>query len=582
MRTRGLSILFAIAFLLVFGKYKAKGHEAPSYKERFVQLKEKDVLFGFNKTRPDSRYKRSLNEFARQVIGKPKLYISVTAHTDNVGSPDINLKISRLRAMAIAKYLMDKGVPEHQIHLNWMGEDDPIVSNFSDESRKKNRRATIRVIERVKQEEKAPFNLQFKELKMPVVEKAPAPAPIQTEKKIEEEVQPVPQLSKEEIKTPAKEAPIFTKKEVVSPSQSIEVKKEEKEIVELDFIQKSNIESIEPVISEPELEIVENESSDKTPTEFKQREATPDMEFMASSQPDLLPDEMNFSAENRIFPVALNSLYDVQEEEPVVEEELADMEEQPVLDEPTPEPEVEEKREAAPLNEITVEKKAFPEKPETFKNNENETVLEKKVKASLDNGILFVDKETGTPIQVTIEIPTERGNQPLKSDENGWIEIPKDEITEGKINIYAPGYFYQSVDSGMDLNGVEISMTPLRPGQTIHLKELKFQNGSAKILPASLLELKKLKKALDENPDVRIEVGGHINVPFISPRELNKDQWELSKNRAKAVSDYLEQHGIDKSRLKYKGYGNSKMIYPRPKTSEERAMNRRVEIVILE
>ncbi|HRI58110.1 MAG TPA: OmpA family protein, partial [Saprospiraceae bacterium] len=52
----------------------------------------------------------------------------------------------------------------------------------------------------------------------------------------------------------------------------------------------------------------------------------------------------------------------------------------------------------------------------------------------------------------------------------------------------------------------------------------------------------------------------------------------LSEQRAQIVADYLIAHGLDKSRIRTKGYGGTKPIYVNPATENERALNRRVEI----
>ena len=46
----------------------------------------------------------------------------------------------------------------------------------------------------------------------------------------------------------------------------------------------------------------------------------------------------------------------------------------------------------------------------------------------------------------------------------------------------------------------------------------------------------------------------------------------------KIVADYLAARGLDKSRIRTKGYGGTKPIYVNPATEKERALNRRVEI----
>lgn len=83
---------------------------------------------------------------------------------------------------------------------------------------------------------------------------------------------------------------------------------------------------------------------------------------------------------------------------------------------------------------------------------------------------------------------------------------------------------------------------------------------------------------MKSNPTVKIEVGGHVN----GPGERNTKRYkELSYNRAFAVKDYLVKNKIESKRIDFKGYGNSEMLYPEPKSAYQESANRRVEIKIL-
>ena len=78
------------------------------------------------------------------------------------------------------------------------------------------------------------------------------------------------------------------------------------------------------------------------------------------------------------------------------------------------------------------------------------------------------------------------------------------------------------------------------------------------------------------NPEVAIEIQGHVNL-------LGKNTSgakHLSKKRAKRVRKFLVANGIDKHRISVIGFGNSKMIYPKAESEEEKQANRRVEIRI--
>jgi flagellar motor protein MotB len=61
------------------------------------------------------------------------------------------------------------------------------------------------------------------------------------------------------------------------------------------------------------------------------------------------------------------------------------------------------------------------------------------------------------------------------------------------------------------------------------------------------------------------------------------DRTDLSTQRAKAIYNFLLNHDIQKDRLSYKGFGSSQPIFALPeKDEQERAANRRVEILIVE
>jgi len=54
----------------------------------------------------------------------------------------------------------------------------------------------------------------------------------------------------------------------------------------------------------------------------------------------------------------------------------------------------------------------------------------------------------------------------------------------------------------------------------------------------------------------------------------------LSKKRAKRIVEYLISCGIEPERLSAVGYGNTKPIYPKPESEEQKEANRRVEVKI--
>lgn len=116
-----------------------------------------------------------------------------------------------------------------------------------------------------------------------------------------------------------------------------------------------------------------------------------------------------------------------------------------------------------------------------------------------------------------------------------------------------------------------------KSGDIIKLKNLYFYNNSPKLLPKSEPILYELLCVMNDNPKLKIEIQGHICCQTIA------GQYDVSTSRARTVYVYLLQKKIDRKRLSFKGYGNTKPIHPIPEKTEEQAEeNRRVEILIVE
>lgn len=103
---------------------------------------------------------------------------------------------------------------------------------------------------------------------------------------------------------------------------------------------------------------------------------------------------------------------------------------------------------------------------------------------------------------------------------------------------------------------------------------LEFEYSQSVITFSSYAHLDRLGVLLFENPDMRLLIEGHTD--NTGGEEKNKT---LSIARANAVKEYLVKRGIDASRIKTVGYGESKPIASN-ETVEGKALNRRVELTI--
>ena len=114
-------------------------------------------------------------------------------------------------------------------------------------------------------------------------------------------------------------------------------------------------------------------------------------------------------------------------------------------------------------------------------------------------------------------------------------------------------------------------------GDHIYLENLLFPRGSSKLTFKSKTELDKIAKVLFRNKKLHFEIQGHVCCVAPYQKEaIDKDtrKRQLSHNRAEAVYKYLLFKKIDKSRMTFKGYGNT---VPLGKSVE---YDSRVELVI--
>ncbi|MFY8097333.1 MAG: OmpA family protein [Flavobacterium sp.] len=122
--------------------------------------------------------------------------------------------------------------------------------------------------------------------------------------------------------------------------------------------------------------------------------------------------------------------------------------------------------------------------------------------------------------------------------------------------------------------GQIISIVP--KGTLFTLEDIQFQFDSAQLLSNAKIELDKWLQVLNDYPNLKIVIQGHICC-------IPKDEILLSSQRAKSVMTYFLSKGIAPNRLEYVGFGSSKPKFKIPeKNGYEALMNRRVEIILLE
>ncbi|HWI40256.1 MAG TPA: OmpA family protein [Verrucomicrobiae bacterium] len=103
--------------------------------------------FPTNASRVPSAYRAQTEEVAGYLKTHPEAVVKVEGHTDNRGSYQYNLKLSRKRAESVKRMLQKMGVEKERISTEGFSYTRPIADNSTAAGRAKNRRVETRVEE---------------------------------------------------------------------------------------------------------------------------------------------------------------------------------------------------------------------------------------------------------------------------------------------------------------------------------------------------------------------------------------------------------------------------------------------------
>ena len=159
----------------------------------------------------------------------------------------------------------------------------------------------------------------------------------------------------------------------------------------------------------------------------------------------------------------------------------------------------------------------------------------------------------------------------IPTNKNYALNVSKDKYLFYSENITVTGLHKHSEPFIKD-----IPLKAIQKNQNIILKNIFFDTDKYDLKPESNAELQHLVLFMKQNPHLKVEISGHTD--NIGSDEHNQI---LSEKRAKAVYDFLILNGIDKNRMTYKGYGETKPIDTND-TEEGRANNRRTEFTVID
>lgn len=195
------------------------------------------------------------------------------------------------------------------------------------------------------------------------------------------------------------------------------------------------------------------------------------------------------------------------------------------------------------------------------------------------------DAKTGEKLKARIELFDINKNEIVSlvdSDSiSGQYLMVLTQGSEYGLYVNKVGYLFKSLNfnyaemKDFEPLVIDIQLDRAKKGQGAVLQNIFFDVDRYELKEKSFTELEKVARFLDENPQIRIEIGGHTDN---SGNPAYNQQ--LSEKRANAVYNYLISNGVSPKRLSAKGFGSSKPVASN-ETEDGRQQNRRIEFTIL-
>lgn len=212
------------------------------------------------------------------------------------------------------------------------------------------------------------------------------------------------------------------------------------------------------------------------------------------------------------------------------------------------------------------------------------TAVQAQETSTYTQGRVF-DAITKKPIKADVQLydlNTDQLTQYVTSDpEQGDYTVVLNEGRQYAMYAVADKYLMKSLSfdytdkHSFDPLTLDIYLEPVRAGRTIVLNNLFFDTNKYELKPKSRTELNRLVQFMQHYQEVQVEISGHTD-----DVGADADNMVLSQNRAKAVYNYLSEHGVKTSRLRYKGYGETHPLVAND-SDAHRQQNRRIEFRLL-
>jgi outer membrane protein OmpA-like peptidoglycan-associated protein len=101
------------------------------------------ITFDFNKATLRPEAAPVLGQVQAMLAANSGLRIAIEGHTDSIGQPAYNLKLSADRAAAVMAWLVAHGVDPTRLTTAGLGDTKPVADNATEDGRAENRRVEL-------------------------------------------------------------------------------------------------------------------------------------------------------------------------------------------------------------------------------------------------------------------------------------------------------------------------------------------------------------------------------------------------------------------------------------------------------
>ena len=183
----------------------------------------------------------------------------------------------------------------------------------------------------------------------------------------------------------------------------------------------------------------------------------------------------------------------------------------------------------------------------------------------------LIEKGIKSKIIITLE-----GKGRIMLDEDMQTNIPEARSKNRRVDVVVN--FKPIVIEDLKIPGVYSTIKKDRiVGDRIYLDHVLFERGSSLLTYKAKKELDRIALELHKYKNIHFEIQGHVCcTPTFQKEAVDRDtkKRELSINRAKRVYNYFLMKRISKTRMTFKGYGNTQSL------KKGSTLDRRVELLI--